>query len=177
MLAQQPKDDCLANPAPAPQPAAILADLELTHSRLLSAIQNLAKTTRRPSPDKLEYSAARFRVSQASLARRTVFRAACTYFEAVASTAEQETISRLRQADSDLGRLASQHVSRWSTERVADQWDGYCCASRDMRRALLKQIELERAMLFPLLRNQDSNRKDQIRLIPIDQFLAEESAV
>jgi hypothetical protein len=45
-----------------------------------------------------------------------------------------------------------------------------------MRSALLKQIELERSMLYPLLHKHGSVRRSEIRLIPIDEFLTEEVA-
>jgi len=155
---------------------AILADLQNAHIRLITAIKDLAKITGRPCSDKVEYSTVRFRVSEASLARRITFRAACDYLLPIASPADQQTISCLRSADADLAKHASQHVQRWTTATVDLDWDGYCVSAREMRSALLKQIELERSMLYPLLHKHGASRRSQVRLIPIDEFLAEEAA-
>lgn len=175
MLAQQPEVQFEPNSAPIERACALLASLQKAHVRLLSAIQNLTRITGRPSADRLEYSAVRFRVSEASLARRIAVRDACDYILEVGSPSDQQAISRLRKADSDLARHASQHVNRWTTDQVGLDWGGYCSASKEIRRALLKQMELERAMLCPLLHKHSSNRPDHIRLIPIDRFIAEES--
>jgi len=155
---------------------AILADLQNAHIRLITAIKDLAKITGRPCSDKVEYSTVRFRVSEASLARRITFRAACNYLLPIASPADQQTISRLRSADADLAKCASQHVQRWTTATIDTDWAGYCVSSIEMRSALLKQIELERSMLYPLLHKHGSVRRSEIRLIPIDEFLTEEAA-
>lgn len=153
----------------------ILADLQKAHVRLLSTVQTLAKLTGRASADRLEYSAVRFRVSEASLARRIAFRAACDHLLEVGTPSDQQTISRLRSADSDLARRASLHVNRWTTDKVGLDWGGYCNASKEIRRDLLNQIELERAMLCPLLHKHGSSRRGEIRLIPIDEFIAQEA--
>jgi len=155
---------------------AILADLQNAHIRLLAATKDLAKITGQPRGDKVEYSAIRFRVSEASLARRIVFRAACDYLLPIASPVDQQTISRLRSADSELAQQASQHVHQWTTANVDLDWEGYCASSMEIRSTLLKQIELERSQLYPLLHKHGSTRRSEIRLIPIDQFLEEDAA-
>jgi hypothetical protein len=178
MLAQGSQTDFRSNltALPSSRSWAILADLQNAHIRLTASIKNLAKITAQPCCDKIEYSAVRFRVSEASLARRITFRAACDYLLEVAAPADQQTISRLRSADADLAKYASQHVQRWTTASVDLDWKGYCVSSKEMRGALLKQIELERSMLYPLLHKHDACRRNEVRLIPIEQFLAEEAA-
>ena len=156
---------------------AILADLQTAHVRLLASIKDLAKITVQPQADKVEYSAVRFRVSEASLARRIVFRAACDHLFEIAPPAQQETIRRLRNADAELAQLTSQHVHQWTGTAVDQDWEGYCVCSKEIRSALLKQVELERGLLYPLLHQHGSNPRRDFRLIPIDQFLAEETAV
>ena len=155
---------------------AILADLQDAHIRLLASIKDLAKITERPCSDKVEYAAVRFRVSEASLARRMTFRAACDYLQPLASPADQQAISRLRSADAELAKHASEHVRQWTTENIDRDWEGYCDATEEMRSALLKQIELERLLLSPMLHKLGERRRGEFRLIPIDQFLAEEAA-
>jgi hypothetical protein len=163
--------------APSPNRSwALLTDLQNAHIRLTASIKDLAKLTGQPSSDKVQYSAVRFRVSEASLARRITFRAACDYLLQVAAPADQQTISRLRSADADLAKHASKHVQQWTTANIDRDWAGYCVCSVEMRSALLKQIELERSMLYPLLHQHGSCRRSQVRLIPIDEFLAEEAA-
>jgi len=178
MIAQRPETQSASNPevATANRSWAILADLQNAHIRLIASIKDLAKITEQASSDKVEYSAIRFRVSEASLARRIVFRAACDYLLPIASPADQQTIGRLRSADAELAKHASQHVQQWTTATVDLGWEGYCASSREIRSSLLKQIELERSLLYPLLHRHGSSRRSEIRLIPIDQFLAEEAA-
>ena len=177
MFPQRPEIQLEARQVYANRGWAILADLQKAHTRLLTSIRDLAKITAKPCGDKIEFSAVRFRVSEASLARRIVFRAACDHLLPEASTADQQLISRLRSADSDLALLASEHVNRWTTETVELDWESFCSQSKEMRRALLKQIELERAMLYPLLHSNDGvRRRSEIRFIPIEQFIAQEAA-
>jgi hypothetical protein len=156
---------------------ALLADLQKTHARLIASLADLARITGRPSADKVEYAAVRFRVSEASLARRIVCRAVCDHLEPLVSHFDQQSLSRLRTLDAELARLGSQHVNRWTTDRISLEWESYCRASTEMRRALLKQVELERTLLQPLLHKYGSgHRRDDFRLIPIEQFIAEEAA-
>jgi hypothetical protein len=155
---------------------AILGDLQDAHIRLTASIRDLARITERPCSDKVEYSAVRFRVSEASLARRSAFRAACDHLLPIASPADQQTIGRLRSADAELAKHASEHVRQWTTEMVDQDWQGYCLSSREMGHALQKQIGLERSLLYPLLHKHGACRRSRIRLIPIDEFLAEEAA-
>lgn len=178
MLAQRSETQLGSSPEAASfnRSRAILADLQNAHIRLTAAIKDLAKLTGQPCSDKIEYSAVRFRVSEASLARRITFRAACDYLLPIASPADQQTISRLRSADADLAKCASEHVQRWTTANIDRDWAAYCVSSVEMRGALLKQIELERSMLYPLLHKHGATRRSPVRLIPIDEFLAEEAA-
>ena len=178
MIAQRQEAQFASYPPPSPSNRswAILADLQNAHIRLIAAIKDLAKITGQTRGDKVEYSAIRFRVSEASLARRITFRAACDFLLPTASPGDEQTISRLRSADSELAKHASGHVQKWTTATVDLDWEGYCLAMGEMRRGLLKQIELERSMLYPLLHKHGSIRRGMIRLIPIEEFLAEEEA-
>lgn len=175
MLARQPESQFAPDCSPAHRALSMLADLQKAHLRLLGAVQTLTKITGRASGDKVEYSTARFRLSEASLARRITFRTACQYLQLAACPADQQTIGRLRRADSELAQQASKHVNRWTMDRVDSDWPAYCLASKEIRRALLQQIQVERAMLYPLLHKHGSGRRSEIRLIPIDQFIAEEA--
>lgn len=156
---------------------ALLADMQKTHLRLIASIADLTRITARPQADKVEYAAIRFRVSEASLARRIVCRAACDHLEPLVSHFDQQSLARLRTLDADLARLGSQHVNRWTTDRISLEWEGYCRASTEVRRALLKQVELERTLLQPLLHKHGSgHRRADFRIIPIEQFIAQEAA-
>lgn len=153
----------------------LLSELEKVHDRFVACLGALARTTAKPAADKLEYALIRFRVSEASLARRMIVRAACEYLMDAASPNDQRAISRLRTMDSDLARETSRHVHCWTSAKVSDDWEGYSRASKDIRRVVLAQVELERATLYPMLRNRASGGRSGIRLIPIKQFIAEET--
>ena len=156
---------------------AILADLQNAHARILTCMREMTKATAKPGPDKIAYTTARFRLSEASFARRLVLQSAFDFLFSRASLSDRQVISRLRVADLELAQQTSLHVNRWTPEKVLLDWGSYCRASNDLRHAILKQVELERTMLYPLLHKHGSRPRREIRLIPIQQFIAEEAMV
>jgi hypothetical protein len=84
------------------------------------------------------------------MGRRACFNLTCNRIEN-ASADEQAIIARVKEADRALLHKSAGHVSQWTADAIAADWRGYCAASRQIRRDMLAELELEANLLFPLL--------------------------
>ena len=131
--------------------AFLLGRLEDAHSTLLGAVEELAELTRGAVPDKERLIEGRWRVSEASLVRRLLWGRIHAYLSEHATGEFESSLRQLQQADMRLIRTSTEHVGRWITDAVIDDWPGYCSASNAMRSRLIEGIELEKRLLYPIL--------------------------
>jgi hypothetical protein len=94
---------------------------------------------------------ARWQISRASLARRTLWGRILTHLSTRASPEAAVDLRKLQENDINLLRASSQHVARWTIENVMADWSGYAPASRDIRWKMSAAISLEKRLLYPML--------------------------
>ena len=142
-------------PQPRPEPhasgSALLAELTAAHSALLERIAELGAITGEAAPARLEYTAARMRLSQASTDRRTALNRALRHLSERADDATALVLARVREADGELIAHSVAHLAKWTAQSISDDWSGYCEASREMRDHMARTVRAEAELLKPLL--------------------------
>jgi hypothetical protein len=142
-----------AQPQPAPHESgpALLAELTAAHSALLERIAELGAITAQAAPARLEYTAARMRLSQASIDRRSALNRALRHLGEQADDATALVLARVREADGELIAHSVAHLGKWTAESISGDWRGYCDASRAMRDHMARTVRAEAELLKPLL--------------------------
>jgi hypothetical protein len=121
------------------------------HDQLVVEMENLERLTAGPRTDNGTISTGRWRISQASLRRRTL---AFRIFDFLGERLDGDELAQLRSvqsADHDMMRHSARHVGNWTIRTIGEDWQAYCQASRDIRAQMKSHIEFERATLYPLL--------------------------
>ena len=129
----------------------LLVELDCVQKRFIESIAGLADVTSGSSPDQIEYVCARVQISQAILARRSVFDMVCEFLRGRVTPCQWEVVTELRVADSNVLMQSARHVAEWTNERIESEWAAYCLASKNIRIVMGNVIERERAILYPLL--------------------------
>jgi hypothetical protein len=129
----------------------LLSGLRAAHCEVLKCITELEGVTGEPAPDVSRYTAARFRISRASLQRRSLWQRARRHLQSKITAADAEQMRFLASNDSDLGRFTADHVGRWTVAAIQRDWTGYGDASRHMRQRMSECIKAEKQILYPLL--------------------------
>lgn len=130
---------------------ALLASIRTCHERLAAEMDNMESLTCEAEPDAFRLSSLRWRLSQASLARRTLSFRICDQIRPIVAPAELADIKQLQEADRALARESATHVGRWSASSIQQYWTDYCRASGEMRRKMATHLGLEQKLLFPVL--------------------------
>ena len=128
-----------------------LDQLEEAHSRLLGAIDHLQQLAEGPAPDKELLVTVRWRVSEASLARRLLWGRIHDALARQCDPIVERDLRELQEADIRLIRASADHVARWPADAVIGDWEGYCRASEAMRRQMTDAVAVERRLLCPIL--------------------------
>ena len=131
--------------------ARLLLELRNTHQNLLAAMDAMDFVTRGPQPDRARYTSARWRISQASLARRTLWGTIFRHLLPRVSSQEAADLEHLRTADRQMLRHSASHVAIWILARIEVDWEGYCQASRGIRWRMKACLGAERRILYPML--------------------------
>lgn len=132
---------------------AMLQVLEEHHRAIEAGLSEIRRHCGTASPCSRELGAAREQLTAASLARSRF-------------VSEQVVPSLLKDADDDLRTelaellyataakrmLSNCHIKRWTTASIEADWSGYCTAARDIWPMMEEQIERERRVLIPRLR-------------------------
>lgn len=132
----------------------MLSELKAVHAELRAGIAELAALVHRPAPDEAALSAARLKLTKLSRRRRSLID--CTICPAL-HDAPQPGAAALADLLFEGARLAaksSEHISRWTMTAIRADWPGYQRASAEMRASMLKRIDREAAVLYPLLQGQ-----------------------
>ena len=136
------------------KPRELLQKLKATHLELQISLHDMEALTTSPAVSRSLYSSARFRISNASLKRRAIFRAVCDKLSEVSAAEDANVIARLRQSDAALVKHSAKHVREWPANRIEADWKGYCKASGSIRRAMTQELRAVEQNLFPLLTDQ-----------------------
>ena len=131
--------------------AFLLENLKKAHADLLAAIEELARLTRGPVPDKKRLVSIRWKVSDASLIRRLLWGRIHASLVGHADARVERDLRALQDADIRLIRHSAKHVARWTADAILEDWTGYCRASDAMRGAMIDAINEEKRLLYPIL--------------------------
>ena len=128
-----------------------LADLRQSHRDLLAQIQRLEAMSYEAEPDRTALTTLRWKLGQASLARRLLSSRICAYFESRCDPEEAKALQSLRNADREMLRKSAAHLGKWTARTIVRDWTGYCRDGRAMRRRAHDHVALEQRVLYPLL--------------------------
>jgi hypothetical protein len=129
----------------------LLVQLSSAHDQLLTEIENLDRITFGIQPELSEITTGRWKISQASLRRRST---AMRVYDFLADRLEGPDLAALKMAqstDQEMMRRSASHVGKWTTQAVCGNWKGYCNASREIRMHMKSHMLLEKQSLYPLL--------------------------
>lgn len=131
--------------------AALLSQLGQAHEQLLREMENMDRITLGPIPDARELTAARWRIGQASLRRKTLSAGILAFLADRVDARNAGTLKVLRSENQLAMSRSTAHVYGWTVQTISRDWDRYCRASRDIRMQMKANILLEKQSLYPLL--------------------------
>lgn len=135
-----------------------LRELKVAHTKLRSAMADLDVLTRGPIPEKEQVIDARWAISRASLARRTLWNQIYRHLSVRVSGEDARELQRLFENDMALLRCSSEHIGKWTITAVMNDWAGYCEASRAIRWKMQSAIGGEQRVLYPMIEVADVRR-------------------
>ena len=135
-----------------PDSAALFASLREAHENLIAAMEVMEQVTRQPLADRIQFTAGRWRISHASLARRSAWDACFRHLHPLVHPRTARVLEELNSEDFELMQLSAAHVARWSVDSIEHEWPTYCEASRTIRGRMAVRIAAEKRLLYPLLR-------------------------
>jgi hypothetical protein len=129
----------------------VLSQLQALHAELRLTIAELAAELAKPQPDADRLPAVRLKLTRLSGQRKSLIE--CSIAPALRNIAPDDAarVAELRQAIAPIALATSDHIARWTMRQIAADWAGYQRASAAMRRAMLRRIDQEAAILYPLL--------------------------
>lgn len=131
--------------------AAHLSRLEAAHHEVESCVSRFEAIIAGLLSDIGKFSAARLRLRQANMARTQVVLDACRYL--IRSDDPQPQISDLQHRALEHSQSISKHVQSWDVQRIQNDWDGYCRATRRILRSGHEIVALEKRLLCSPLRD------------------------
>lgn len=129
----------------------LLVQLYGAHDHLLRAMDSLGTVAAGPQPEVAEITTLRWRLSQASLRKRTL---CASIHDFLGTRLDGLDLIRLREvqaSDQEMLRRSASHVGKWSTHTIGQDWPGYSRDSCQIRMHMGAQIRLEKQTLYPLL--------------------------
>jgi hypothetical protein len=129
----------------------VLSELKAIHSELREAIAALEAIVERPAPEDGPLSAARLNLSRLSSRRRVMIENRIYPLLQDIGPADAERVCELRLETARLMVQSSQHIGRWTMRAILADWSGYQRASAEIRRGMIRRIQHESAVLYPLL--------------------------
>jgi hypothetical protein len=130
---------------------ALLAAIKQAHQQLITEMTNIEALTRETEPSRLRFSHLRWKLSQASLSRRTLCAKICDHLGPTVTDEESAALKTVQEADRELARASAMHIGRWSTDCIESSWSAYCQASGEIRWKMRAYLGMEQRLLFPIL--------------------------
>lgn len=136
----------------------MLAELQNAHGEIIAWIDELEILTSFDTPDRIQLTGVRWRLSQASRRRADIIegRIYRTLLDRTEG-ADRDEVVKLKSIGTELRQYSARHIDEWTIERIVEDWPGYCRASFDMRNSMRARIEEERRILYPLLASRPSS--------------------
>lgn len=137
---------------------ALLADLQSAHENLAAAMAGVDRLTRGPLPNRDSYTTVRWRISQASLKRRTHWAKIYQHLIGWVGAEDAAALNELQVTDMQMLQCSAAHVLKWSRDAIDVDWPGYCKASRAIRSQMQSCMDAEIRVLYPMLERLASYR-------------------
>jgi len=128
-----------------------MPELQTLHEQLLDMLDELEALCARPIAEKAALAALRYRLTRTSGARRKLVKRLCMELQMTLPETEIAPVRSLRESNVAAMTSSSDHIGAWSLREIMKDWAGYCQASRQIRRSMRDQIELEKSTLYPYL--------------------------
>ena len=129
----------------------LLAELQAAHHELLACVALMQRVTASPAPDPVQLTSARLKISQASLARRIVWRRIQDFLLCKVRDGDGATLRNLTERDLEQFRRSTEHVGKWTSAAAIADWPGYQAASTQIRGRIVECVRAEQTFLYPLL--------------------------
>jgi hypothetical protein len=130
---------------------AVLSQLKALHLDLRAAIAELALEVAKSQPDNDRLPATRLKLTRLSGRRKSLIECSIAPHLHDVSPEDARRIADLRHDASAIAVATSSHIAQWTTRQIVADWPGYQRASAAMRAAMLKRIDQEAAIFYPLL--------------------------
>jgi hypothetical protein len=131
----------------------MLAELRQHHEKIGNLLTALELLCQDRHVDIVKVSTVRLELTRASRARSAYLNG--TVYPEVMRNASPDKRIALEKLKSD-GLLmlvrSADHIRRWTTREITQDWPGYCRASAAARATMRARIELEAELLYPLLK-------------------------
>ena len=137
--------------------ATLLARLCDAHDLLVDALAAIERLTSAPL-DPVALPSARWRLSAANRARRAVWHDCYYHLLPLVDQATAVALTEMKSRDIAMARSSAQHIARWPSHAVKREWQAYCEASRAIRGRMSAAIDVERRLVYPILRLQHLGR-------------------
>lgn len=135
----------------------MLAELRRHHEKISDLLNALEALCEARHADIVEVSAVRLELTRASRARSAYLNT--TVYPALMRTCPPDKRIELEKLKSD-GLLmlvrSGDHIRRWTTREITEDWPGYCLASAAARESMRARIALEAQLIYPLLKEKRS---------------------
>ena len=132
---------------------AMLQALEAHHRAIEAGMAEIRLFCKDPGPNSGALSAARERLTTASLARsRYVSEVIVPSLLVDPGDGVRTELSELLIATAARRMVSNGHVAAWTSTSIETDWSGYCAAARDIWPIMEEQMEHERCVLIPRLR-------------------------
>ncbi|MDV3256924.1 MAG: hypothetical protein LOX97_03915 [Sphingomonas sp.] len=133
----------------------LLAEARQAHDALFLEMAKFNDVTLGPLPGHASLATGRWRLSKASLQRRTLSARTIQFLCRRPDTAGSEAVGAFRAADCQMIKRSAEHVREWTVQAITADWAGYCRASREIRGHMSNHLSLEKELIFPLLEGPD----------------------
>jgi len=142
----------------------MLAELRQHHEKIGNLLAALEVVCQDRHADIVKVSAVRLELTRASRARSAYLNA--VVYPKLMRTCPPDKRIALEKLKSD-GLLmlvrSGDHIRRWTSRAITENWPGYCRASAAARQTMRDRIALEAQLIYPLLKDETPGRQPMTR--------------
>ena len=133
----------------------MLAELRQHHEKIGNLLTALEVLCQDRHADIVKVSAVRLELTRASRAR-SAFLNAVVYPKLLRACSPDKRIALEKLKSDGLLMLvrSGDHIRHWTTREITQDWPGYCLASAAARKTMRVRIELEKQLIYPLLKQE-----------------------
>ena len=129
----------------------MLEKLKAIHHEQREAIARLAQITSQPDRDGDALAAARLLIMRRNRRRLSIIEHTILPSLHDVPPTDARALSELRLDEAKHAVKMSQHIAQWTQTAICSDWDGYRRASAELRREVLRRLDREAEVFYPLL--------------------------